>query len=62
MYGIKITRTKDEVIFTVKLSGDGDRDSGSGKNRMYASSEGNQPLPGAGDFKYGLNVYAKKEQ
>lgn len=35
--------------------------SGSGKNVIVASTEGNQPVEGAkGDIKFGLNVFTKE--
>jgi hypothetical protein len=34
--------------------------SGSGKNTIIASTEGNQSIPGDEDKKIGLNIYTKK--
>ncbi|MDD3158256.1 hypothetical protein [Anaeromusa sp.] len=48
----------DSLTITVDLSQAYGK-SGSGKNIIIASSEGNQSIPGKEEIKIGLNIYKK---
>ena len=52
---ITISVSADTVLVAIKRNVKG-RMSGSGKNRVYASSKGNKQIPGT-DLTLGLNIY-----
>lgn len=65
MFGIRLTRKNPTtLVIEVDLSvhKGSARPSSSGKSIVVASSEGNLDVPGAGDFRLGLNVYTKTQQ
>ena len=52
-------RKGNVLTITVDLSKKG-TPSSTGKSVVIASTQGNQPIEGPGDFIVGLNVYTKK--
>lgn len=58
MKNIQMEITGDTLTITVDLSQTYGK-SGSGKNIIIASSEGNQAIPGKEEVKIGLNIYKK---
>ena len=51
----------DKLVIKVDLTQPGSP-SKSGKSIIIASSEGNKPIPGAEQFKIGLNVYTLNKE
>jgi hypothetical protein len=58
MDNVKFIRNGNKLTIEVDLSKKGTT-SASGKSKVVASTHGNQPLPGDGDFICGLNIYTK---
>ncbi|MFA6335812.1 MAG: hypothetical protein WCX48_09750 [Bacteroidales bacterium] len=59
MTNTKISRKGNVLTIVVDLSKPG-TPSASGKTKVVASTNGNQPVEGDGEFFIGLNVYTKK--
>ena len=60
MKNIEMQVNGDVLIVTIDLSQRHGK-SGSGKNEIVASTEGNQSIPGRDEIKIGVNVYTKAE-
>ena len=60
MKNVEMQVTGDILTIKVDLSQRFGK-SGSGKNEIVASTEGNQSIPGLDEVKVGLNVYTKAE-
>ena len=60
MKNIEMQVNGDVLIVTIDLSQRHGK-SGSGKNEIVASTEGNQSIPGRDAIKIGVNVYTKAE-
>lgn len=60
MKNVEMQVTGDILTIKVDLSQRFGK-SGSGKNEIVASTEGNQSIPGMDEVKVGLNVYTKAE-
>ena len=60
MKNIEMQVNGDVLTVTIDLSQRHGK-SGSGKNEIVASTEGNQSLPGRDAIKIGVNVYTKAE-
>ena len=58
MKNVEMQVTGDILTIKVDLSQRFGK-SGSGKNEIVASTEGNQSIPGLDEVKVGLNVYTK---
>ena len=58
MKNVEMQVTGDILTIKVDLSQRFGK-SGSGKNEIVASTEGNQSIPGMDEIKVGLNVYTK---
>ena len=58
MKNVEMQVTGDILTIKVDLSQRFGK-SGSGKNKIVASTEGNQSIPGMDEVKVGLNVYTK---
>ncbi|MDD3158615.1 hypothetical protein [Anaeromusa sp.] len=58
MKNVEMQVTGDILTIKVDLSQRFGK-SGSGKNEIVASTEGNQSIPGMDEVKVGLNVYTK---
>jgi hypothetical protein len=58
MDNVKMAVKGNILTITVDLSKDSGL-SNSGKNKIIASSGGNQPVPGKPEVKIGLNIYTK---
>ena len=58
MKNVEMQVTGDILTIKVDLSQRFGK-SGSGKNEIVASTEGNQSIPGMDEVKIGLNVYTK---
>ena len=56
MFNITEQVRNNQLILTIDLSENG-RISRTGKSKLIASSEGNLPVDGNSEIKYGLNVY-----
>ena len=60
MKNIEMQVNGDVLTVTIDLSQRHGK-SGSGKNEIVASTEGNQSIPGRDEIKLGVNVYTKAE-